>query len=340
MIASHHARAWSGAVVISLALAGCGAAAPSSDTRSTANASPMADVRASSETSVGGTTGLDGAVLHGVAVAGDHLVAVGSDGQAAAWTSNDGVAWHSVEVADASDVDALHAVALAGEGEGVAFGATDLDPSRMWSPAVGTSPWAPVEAGGIDGRVNAVAMDAGRWVAVGDLVDHETGMATAGAAWTSDDGRRWERLAELPLNEGTISDVVITGETAVVAGFDVDGGRMWTSRDGGDLESVDDGEFDAASIEGIARGNAGYVALGRTLADLRPVVWTSEDGVSWTRTAVSGDTFPPDLQINDLAAFDGALVAVGAAPDGGVLWTSRDGRSWTVHTPESGATGG
>lgn len=210
----------------------------------------------------------------------------------------------------------------------------------MWAAAVASAPWETENPDGIDGRVNAVATEGGRWVAVGDIVDRETGTATAGATWTSDDGRRWERLAELPLNEGTISDVAIADDTVVVAGFDVDGGRMWTSRGGGDLEPVDDRAFDAATIEGVAHITAGFVALGRTIAELRPVVWTSRDGIDWASTEVSDDAFAPDLQINDLTAFDGALVAVGAAPGGGVVWTSGDGTSWTVHAPAGGAAGG
>lgn len=345
MTTSNAVRVRFGAVVCSLLLAGCGAAANSTDAQSPANdqspravasEEPAAAESASDQTAsvMQMSTGLEGASLNGVAASEDGMVAVGSDGGAAAWRSSDGSTWQSVEVAG-DDADALHAVAF--ESGGVAFGAVDPEPSQTWAASAGSRSWEPAESSGIDGRVNAVAVAADRWVATGDLVDAETGTATAGAVWTSDDGDRWESLAELPLNEGTASDVVVDGDTVVVVGFDLDGGKVWTSTGGGDLQAVEDGEFGAATIQGVAHIDAGYVALGRTLGDMRPVVWTSQDGAAWSREDLSSDAFAPDLQINDLATVDGSLVAVGAAPEGGAVWTSDDGASWTLYAP-AGAT--
>lgn len=331
------ARAWWGAVMCTAMLAGCSAAATSTGAPSPADepsALPSA-VASDRPVALRSSTGLQGASLNGVAASGEGMVAVGAGPNAAAWTSTDGVAWRPVEVAGADDVDALHAVGF--DGDGVVFGAVDPDPSRVWSASAGSQPWQPADSDGIDGRVNAVAVGGGRWVAAGDLVDAESGSATAGAVWTSDDGRQWESVAELPLNEGTVSDVVIAGDTVVVVGFDLDGGKVWTSVDGGDLDAVDGGAFAAATIQGVAHTGAGYVALGRTLGDLRPVVWTSEDAVAWSRQDLPADAFAPDLQINDLATVDGVLVAVGAAPEGGAVWTSGDGASWTLHAPGAGS---
>jgi hypothetical protein len=320
-------------------LAGCSAAATSTGTASPAgapSAPPSAVASDRPAAAVQSSTGLQGATLNAVAASGEGMVAVGAGTNAAAWTSTDGVAWQPVEVAGADDADALHAVGF--DGDGVAFGAVDPEPSRVWSASAGSQPWQPADSDGIDGRVNAVAVGADRWVAAGDLVDAESGSATGGAVWTSDDGRQWASLAELPLNEGTISDVVIAGDTVVVVGFDLDGGKAWTSVDGGDLEAVDGDAFATATIQGVAHTNAGYVALGRTLGDLRPVAWTSDDAVTWSRHDLPAAAFAPDLQINDLATVDGVLVAVGAAPEGGAVWTSDDGASWTLHVPGAGAT--
>jgi hypothetical protein len=330
-------RAWCTAVVFSAVLAGCGAAATSTDTQSPDPAAPSGANASQGATASGEatmthpTTGLQGAILHGAAASNDGMVAVGSSGMAAAWTSTDGVAWHPMEVTQAERVRALHAVAL--DGDGVAFGAADPEPSRSWSPSDGSEPWAPVESTGIDGRVNAVAISGDSWIAAGDLVDAETGTATAGAVWISDDGQHWERSTELPLREGTISDIAVAGDMVVVGGFDVDGGKVWASTDGGQLERVDDGQFSATTVEGITHTDAGYLALGRTLGDLRPVAFMSPDGVAWSREDLPTDAFPPDLQINDLTTFHGDPVAVGAGPDGGVVWTSTDGVSWTLHAP-------
>lgn len=347
MKASNMTRTWSVAVVLGLTLAGCGGAATSSDAPSPAGASsaPSASIAPTAHASIAptahaspaapatGTTGLDGAILHGAAATGDGVVAVGSDGHAAAWASSDGMTWRPIEVAEAHEVEALHAVALHGEGAGVAFGTTDPEPSRAWSASAESPSWTPLESSGIDGRVSAVAAHHDSWVAVGDIVDRETVTTTAGAMWTSEDGMRWEPRTELPLNEGTISDVAVAGDTVVIAGFDVDGGRIWISNSGGDVEEVDGGPFDVATIEGVTHTDAGYVALGRTLGELRPVVWTSQDGSAWERTELSDAAFPPELQINDLTTLNDGLVAVGAGPDGGVVWTSEDGTSWTLHGP-------
>lgn len=348
-MSSNAVRVRFGAVVCSLLLTGCSAAANSTAAQSPANdRSPRAVASGgpASEEAVSDqpasamrtSTGLEGASLNGIAASEDGMVVVGSDGGAAAWTSSDGVTWEPVEVTGADDADALHAVAF-GAG-GVAFGAVDPDPSQTWSAPAGAQSWEPAESRGIDGRVNAAAAAGDRWFATGDLVDAETGTATAGAVWTSDDGDRWESLAELPLNEGTASDVVVEGDTVVVVGFDLDGGKVWTSTGGGGLQAVQDGEFGAATIQGVAHIDAGYVALGRTLGDMRPVVWTSEDGAAWSREELSSDAFAPDLQINDLTTVDGSLVAVGAAPEGGAVWTSDDGASWTLHAPAGATEGG
>lgn len=304
-------------------------AVPSASPVTTADGPPQGDDTAA---------GLDGAMVMAVSATPDGMVAVGSsDGSAAAWTSADGAAWEPLSIGDAAAaVPTLRAVALAGD-TGVVFGGSDDDPSRQWTTTGDGRGWATGSANGIDGRVNAVAGDvdgangAARWVAVGDAIDAETGTAAAGAVWTSDDRQRWERSAELTMNEGTLSDVAVDGQTVVVVGFDVEGGRVWTSTSGDlDLRPVDTDVFAVASIEGVVATSDGFVALGRGLGDLRPVVWTSADGRRWTRDGTITDVFGPDRQINDLARVDGRLVAVGSAPDGGVVWTSDDGRSWAV----------
>jgi photosystem II stability/assembly factor-like uncharacterized protein len=86
----------------------------------------------------------------------------------------------------------------------------------------------------------------------------------------------------------------------------------------------------------MTRTDAGYFALGRAVGDLRPLAWTSDDGTEWTRMELPIDVFAPDLEISDLTTIDGALVATGTAPEGGVLWTSDDGTTWTLHAPGSG----
>jgi hypothetical protein len=202
----------------------------------------------------------------------------------------------------------------------------------MWTSADGVS-WQPAEGGkaGVDGRVNAVVADGDGWIAVGDIVDDETGEAFRGAIWTSTstDGRSWEVTKEVSLNEGTVSDVAVAGDTAVVVGFDVAGGKVWTSTGGGDYQAVPGTAFDVATIQGVATVDGDFVALGRRLDDLRPVAWTSPDGTTWTREDIAADAFAEEDEIHDLATFDDHVVAVGTTATGAGVWTSQDGRSWS-----------
>lgn len=322
-------RALVGAVACMLVLAACGAAATSTDATTASAAASAAPVDTHASTS--SLTGLHGVTLRGAAAFDGGVLAVGSDADgAAAWTSQDGVAWEPAEVVDADAAPSLVAVAFAGSG--LAFGGDDLGTSPMWTSADGVS-WQPAEGGkaGVDGRVNAVVADGDGWIAVGDIVDDETGEAFRGAIWTSTstDGRSWEVTKEVSLNEGTVSDVAVAGDTAVVVGFDVAGGKVWTSTGGGDYQAVPGKAFDVATIQGVATVDGDFVALGRRLDDLRPVAWTSPDGTTWTREDIAADAFAEEDEIHDLATFDDHVVAVGTTATGAGVWTSQDGRSWS-----------
>jgi hypothetical protein len=314
-----------GAVACMLVLAACGPAATSADVTSPA---PASAVPADAQASANSLTGLDGVTLRGVAAFDGGVLAVGSDADgAAAWTSQDGVAWEPATVDDAGAAPSLVAVAFAESG--LAFGGDDLGTSLLWTSGDGDS-WQPAQDGkaGPDGRVNAVVADGGGWIAAGDIVDDETGEAYNGAIWTSADGRSWEVAKEVSLNEGTVSDVAVAGETTVVVGFDVGGGSVWTST-GGDFEKVSDKAFAVATIQGVATVDEGFVALGRRLDNLRPVAWTSPDGMTWTREEIPADAFAEEDEIHDLATVDDRVFAVGTTAAGAGVWTSRDGRSWS-----------
>src|SRR5919106_2304820 len=222
-------EALAGAVACMLVLAACGPAATSTDATTPSDsfaASAASAAPVDQHASTSSLAGLHGVTLRGVAAFDGGVLAVGSDEDgAAAWTSHDGVAWEPAEVVDADAAQSLVAVAFAASG--LAFGGDDLGTSPMWTSADGVS-WQPAEGGkaGVDGRVNAVVADGDGWIAVGDIVDDETGGAFSGAVWTSSDGRSWEVAKEVSLNEGTVSDVAVAGDTVVVVGFDVAGGRV------------------------------------------------------------------------------------------------------------------
>jgi hypothetical protein len=133
----------------------------------------------------------------------------------------------------------------------------------------------------------------------------------------------------MAMNEGTVSDVAVAAGRVVVVGFDVRGARMWTVGDGGATTPAEGEGFAGATVDGVAAAGDGFVALGRDVADLRPVAWTSVDGLTWTRHQVDTDVFAPDEQVHDLTAAAGGVVAVGGSPGGGAVWSSADGVSWT-----------
>lgn len=319
-------------------LAGCGEAAPSEDPPDTAPAvttpaseSAAAPAAPSAPTDaaapVPDASGLDGAALHGVAGTGGGLVAVGAHDGAAAWTSTDGTTWQPARVRGGDATPQLRAVAIA-PSSGLALGGDDLRSSRVWTSSDGTTWRRRAGATVADGRVNGLATDGERWIAVGDLIDREGGGSRGGAIWTSRNGRSWRVADELKLGEGTVSDVAVGDGMVIVVGFDVDGGRVWTG-DPADLRPVRDRDFAAAEVQGVAAADTGFVALGRALGTMQPIAWTSSDGSDWERAELDDAVFPPEDQINDLTWVDGRLVAVGASPDGGLVWTSADGRTWT-----------
>ena len=321
-------------------LAGCGEAATSVDPVGRA-AAPATSAGASAPTSAAATdaaslppampvTGLDGAIVHGVAPFEGGVVAVGSVAdEPAAWTSEDGHTWEPAQVQGGDAVQSLRAVAFAGKG--VAFGGDNPATSPVWTSADGGA-WKHAGDGdaGIDGRVNAVDVDRGRWVAAGDIVDDESGEAYKGGVWTSDDGRSWKKAADVALDEGTVSDVAVASDTTVIAGFDVAGGKIWTARGGADFAPADNQDFAAATIQGVTATGDGFVAVGRSLADQQVVAWTSQDGVTWTRQDLPSEMFAPDEEINELATVGERIFAVGATPQGGAVWTSQDGLSWSA----------
>lgn len=321
-------------------LAACGAVPSSAPTRaevSVGSSSPVETVPAATAQASGrGATvapksGLVGAMLHGVTSRDEGLIAVGSaDGSAAAWSSADGRTWQQADVPTNDGPARFRAIAAA-DTELLAFAGSDDQLSTVWTSTDATS-WTPVDAVGIEGRINGVTFHDGQWFAVGDLTGGdrpaEGGEAISGVIYVSSDGRSWRVLSdELTGSEATVSDIAANDGLVVVAGFDTAGGVVWLDP-AGRFERIADG-FSAATIQTVAVTSDGYVALGRGIADPRPFVWTSTGGRRWQRTELDSDAFAQGDEIHDLTTTAaGLLVAVGASEEGGVVWTSTDGLTW------------
>ena len=203
----------------------------------------------------------------------------------------------------------------------------------------------------------------GRFVAVG--IEGTFPLASSdGVAWTSQDGLSWTRS-----NPGGLAgpeDEFLTrvvfgpmGFVAVGAVLPTGTGRenivgpsaVWTSPDGGEWTRVphDDAVFGSPdgfqTMLDVTRGGPGLVAVGAVGDFSAGGVWTSPDGMSWTRVADDPEAFRPRLgwypqMLGVASAADGQrLVAVGhdtgpGTSQGSVrkaaaVWVSLDSVSWT-----------
>lgn len=254
-------------------------------------------------TVVGGPSG-----LNSVTVGGPGLVAVGND-EGIVLTSVDGVTWSRVP----SDEEV--------------FGGTEMSGVTAGGPGL---------------------------VAVGSTSDGDISDQDA-VVLTSVDGITWSRTPhdEAVFGGSAMSSVTVGGPGLVAVGKTEGGWTdtdavVWTSVDGiiwsrvPHDESIFGGDA-AQSIYDVVAGGPGLVAVGRD-GDERPwdnsfgssaAVWTSVDGVTWSRVPHDESVFAPGGNKLMLSVTVGGpgLVAVGAQSPGGPMdtpaWTSPDGFTWT-----------
>jgi hypothetical protein len=199
--------------------------------------------------------------------------------------------------------------------------------------------------------MKAITVHNGTLVAVGFHTEGET-LTDRPFAWWSADGIMWERT-EIEADHATFLDVASSGGRLVAVGRSDNAAAAWTSTDGTAWTPVasTEGAFDSAhntSITAVAAYQDGFVAVGQeTLIELadplesgyaddeysRAVVWTSPDGLTWTR--IEDPTFGGlgFTGMWDVATNGTTLVAVGrtALSETRVVpkaWYSEDGRFW------------
>jgi hypothetical protein len=300
-------------------------------------------------------------MMGGAAVAGAGVVAVGTDtaggdSDAAVWISPDRVSWTRIPNDDSvfgGDGDqGMWAVTAADSGLiAVGFdgsgGDTDV---AVWTSPEGLT-WTRVAhdesvfGGDGDQWASDVAAGAGV-VAVGS--DSTDGYGDA-AVWTSPDGVDWTRIANQsevfggPGSEGMFG-VVMGGPGVVAVGYAWFGMEpyravVWTSPDGTTWTRVPD-EFSLIGTDGkatfmysLAASDGGVVAVGIESSlglEGDPAVWTSPDGVSWSRVAdPSANLARPGPQaMAAVAVGPEGLVAVGR--DGAVGYSDTDAAVWVA----------
>jgi hypothetical protein len=175
------------------------------------------------------------------------------------------------------------------------------------------------------------------------------------AVWTSTDGLVWSRVSHDESVFGgdggqSMEDLVVGGPGLVAVGSDSRGFEsvpaVWTSTDGLVWSRVahDEAVFGLrGSMDGVAVAEIGLVAVGSewpehgtygSALDFDAAVWTSVDGITWSRvphdeSALGGDGWQ---FMRGVFVGDPGLVAFGgdSGPgDGGVVWVSADGITWS-----------
>ncbi len=175
------------------------------------------------------------------------------------------------------------------------------------------------------------------------------------AVSVSPDGRAWTRVVHGDYEAVDVMYDVAAGEDLIVAiGSGSEGAALWTSPDGATWTQLDDdaGVFHDAFVSSVTRFRSGFVAAGGvgtgSCAGLEAsaAVWTSPDGLAWTRTLIA-----TGMTLDDVAAWDEGLLAIGSAADTGCgpdylqpktrnddlagVWASPDGVAWErLSTPD------
>jgi hypothetical protein len=248
--------------------------------------------------------------INSVTVGGPGLVAVGaqskevlpadggppepdeSDLDAAVWTSVDGITWsrvaHDELVFGGSGPQEMISVTAGGPGL-VAVGTdgmNDTADGAVWTSVDGLT-WSRVRddatsLGGADAQhMASVTVGGPGLVAVGfDGVFHEYGQSSpkfmgGAAVWTSVDGITWSR----------VSDDAATAWTTP-------GGTTWS-------QVPDDSEIFVGAgyqqMSSVTAGGPGLVAVGTEKlegsSEIRSAVWTSVDGITWSRVTDDEDVF-------------------------------------------------
>lgn len=276
----------------------------------------------------------------------------------AVWTSPDGLEWtrspDEAGVFSGEGGRELNAVAAGGPGL-VALG-QDVIGAAVWTSPDGLA-WTRVpDATGVLGGsqdLNGFVAAGGQLVAVGSSYDND-GPGLSATVWTSPDGTNWARQfipqydpAEV---HASMNAVIEGGPGLIAVGFvstgDDEDAAVWTSPDGVTWTRVphDEAVFGGSgyqSMNAVTVGGPGLVAVGQDSSGdgVGAAVWTSPDGVAWTKVPGNPDTFGgSDARIMLGVAADGSrLVAVGAIGTGSAIWTSPDGAMWTWETQDQEA---
>lgn len=186
-----------------------------------------------------------------------------------------------------------------------------------------------------------VAAGPGGFVAIGDLAgDPFLANETRIVLFRSPDGRRWERVPDVPGMVAGLASGIGGGPTGYVAvGFtDPEPGAIILVSDDGVGWTVVDPSASGDAAQGISSPTAsgdGWIAIGGPPETL--TVLHSDDGARWTGHLVE-DRDTNGIALTDLVVGPGGFLAIGlvgddcgpfsSCPAQSILWWSGDGVTW------------
>ncbi len=315
------------------------AGVPSSTSASTA----WSWVRVPDQIAISGDFGSPAPIISKATAGGPGFVAVGSTMLA----SEDGITWLRPPVEGAFDVSLISErkqiedVVAGGPGL-VAVGSVFEDGGgrpAVWTSVDGKS-WIRVPhndavfGGSEDLTIRRVVQaDAGlvAFGTEGDVLAGEFGVAS----WISPDGISWSRVT---LDSDVFGEDVVDGLFAGGPGIVAIGTALWTSSDGRAWTRFEHetalGGADA-HLNDVISTDAGLIAVGMDRSDGEgdAAVWTSTDGLDWTRVPHDATVFGSDGKqlLSHVTAGDFGLFAAGSegSPSHPLFLVSPDGSSWT-----------
>lgn len=289
------------------------------------------------------------------------LDTAGGDADAAVWTSQSGTSWrrvsHAEDVLGGAEDQGMWAVASSDDlYVAVGFDAAGGDQdAAVWTSTDGVT-WSRVQhdegvfGSDRDQEMRAVVAIGSTFVAIGS---DGSGADLDAAAWVSHDGLTWQRITHDVFGgpgSQEILDVTVTLSGLVAVGFDRSGpdadAAVWTSTDaltwhrvahdqkvfGGDSDQIMRA-VDAVGDRLVAVGEDG------SRGDIDAAVWSSDDGLTWTRVAHDDSVFGGDGFQSMWAVIDVGVLVVGVgidSPDAdqnAEVWTSVDGLTWARASP-------
>ena len=286
--------------------------------------------------------------------------------------SKDGLAWNTGVVT----LEGVQLQAAVGHDAGfVAVGQKSAGPTES-APAVWTSQNGRVwlEATSVENPTSGATVSlpttadvptrTGSWM--NSVVKTESGFLAVGAqsstgipapaVWTSSNGTEWVAASHPSGQEAAELTRIASGEQGLVtlARSPTDADEpglmtLWWSADGTSWSEATDGlpSWPGTFVTDVTSlGSRGFVMVGfRGMLGEAPTAWTSQDGLSWTSTALPIDA-DTDSSFSHDVAYDGSLIVVvgdevvfddgfGPATSMAAIWVSEDGTTWTRVPPES-----